>query len=107
MSHETVTPSRSHQTPPENRSVNYSNDRNHHPGQASCAKCSQRWSGLKTAHCPACHQTFTALTAYDTHRTGSHARDTRQCINPLVAGLVGAGRNYPCWRLPGTYDHKK
>jgi hypothetical protein len=49
-----------------------------------------------------CHRTFTGITAFDTHRTGSHARSTRGCLPPEVAGLVPATRPYPCWGLPET-----
>ncbi len=49
-----------------------------------------------------CHRTFTGITAFDTHRTGSHARRTRGCLPPEVAGLVPATRPYPCWGLPET-----
>jgi hypothetical protein len=48
----------------------------------TCARCHVRWGGLKTAHCAACHQTFTAITAFDKHRSGSHSEDTRRCLDP-------------------------
>lgn len=67
-----------------------------------CAKCPNRWGGLNTAHCSACHQTFTGITAFDKHRDGNHANDTRHCVHPTTVGLVDAGRPYPCWGLPGT-----
>ena len=66
-----------------------------------CPKCRLGWGGLNTAHCTACHQTFTGISAFDKHRTGSHAKDTRYCLGPLTIGLVDAGREYPCWGFPG------
>ena len=68
----------------------------------SCPRCNNRWTGLKTAHCTACHETFTTITAFDKHRTGDHANDTRHCIDPSTAGLINARRPYPCWGWPGT-----
>ena len=38
--------------------------------------CGAEFSGLKTAHCSACHETFTTVAAFDKHRTGSHAPTT-------------------------------
>ncbi|TDH48865.1 hypothetical protein E2F47_22125 [Mycobacterium eburneum] len=67
-----------------------------------CAKCRQRWGGLNTSHCSACHQTFTGLTAFDKHRDGNHAHGTRHCVAPQSVGLVDAGRGYPCWGHPST-----
>lgn len=45
--------------------------------QASCAGCGTRWGGLNTAHCAACHQTFTSVAAFDTHRVGPMGTDAR------------------------------
>lgn len=62
--------------------------------------CETWWTGLRTAHCTACHQTFTSITGFDMHRDGRHADDTRHCRPPQEAGLVDAGRDYPCWGRP-------
>lgn len=70
-------------------------------GTYGCGRCSNRWGGLNTAHCPRCHQTFTGLTAFDKHRDGNHAHGTRHCVDPAKVGLVDAGRGYPCWGQPG------
>lgn len=63
--------------------------------------CDARWGGLKTCHCSACHNTFTSITAFDKHRTGSHALSERTCLEPSAVGLVLTGRDYPCWGAPG------
>ncbi|GAS98826.1 uncharacterized protein RMCC_5791 [Mycolicibacterium canariasense] len=65
-----------------------------------CARCTNRWGGLNTAHCGACHQTFTTTSAFDKHRDGNHAQGTRHCVDPSTVGLVNAGRAYPCWGWP-------
>ena len=66
-----------------------------------CAKCPSRWAGANTAHCTACHLTFTGLTAFDKHRTGSHSdRRGRFCLAPEVVGLVLTSRLYPCYGEP-------
>ena len=70
-------------------------------GMASGAKCQARWGGLRTAHCAACHETFTVEAAFDKHRAGSHTHDGRHCIDPPPGGLVDAGRAYRCWGFPG------
>jgi len=51
-----------------------------------------------------CHQTFSSLSAFDKHRDGSHSQGTRHCRPPADVGLVDAGRAYPCWALPGSYN---
>lgn len=73
-----------------------------------CARCDSRWSGTRTSHCGGCHLTFTGLTAFDAHRTGTHAK--RSCLDP--AALLDENeksdrfgepifkltdRAYPCW----------
>jgi hypothetical protein len=59
-----------------------------------CVKCSNRWGGLNTAHCGACHETFTTARIFDMHR-----RDGR-CRSPESFGLVPAQRDYRCWTTP-------
>ena len=70
-------------------------------GMTSCARCNARWGGLRTAHCDACHETFTVVAAFDKHRAGSHTDEGRHCIDPAAVGLVDMGRAYPCWGFPG------
>lgn len=73
------------------------------PNATTCARCQKWWGGLNTGHCTGCHQTFTGITAFDRHRTGSHARDTRTCLDPAEVGLVESDRAYPCWANPGNW----
>lgn len=70
-------------------------------GSGECAKCGAWWTGARTAHCCECHRNFTAVSVFDKHRAGSHARDTRHCVDPASVGLVDAGRAYPCWAQAG------
>lgn len=60
---------------------------------ASCAGCSRRWTGRSRCHCSGCHETFTAITAFDMHRRGS------RCVLPEAAGLEA--RPDGMWRHPG------
>ena len=83
-------------------------------GGAGDCRCGAWWTGANTCHCPGCHRTFTSQSACDKHRTGSHERDTRHCLDPATiahgprskhAGepmLVDAGRDYPCWGFAST-----
>lgn len=75
-------------------------------GQHGCPRCPARWGGYNTGHCSACHNTFTGVTAFDKHRAGSHAKG-RYCITPEDAGLIPAGRAYPCWAHPGAYEYEE
>jgi hypothetical protein len=72
----------------------------------SCPRCRPRWGGLKTAHCAACDETFTVVTAFDKHRVGSHTDDSRHCLDPAAVGLVDAGRAYSCWGFPGRGEYE-
>jgi len=73
-------------------------------GMHACGRCPNIWGGLNTSHCGACHRSFTGLSAFDKHRDGSHSAGTRRCVDPETVGLVNAGRDYPCWGLPGGDD---
>jgi hypothetical protein len=73
-------------------------------GMHVCGKCAARWGGLTTAHCSACHRTFTTVANFDRHRAGSHAPGIRHCLDPATVGFVDAGREYPCWGRPGRTE---
>lgn len=75
-------------------------NRNAAAGMTTCCRCSGKWGGLKTAHCSACHNTFSTPGNFDRHRTGTHPGG-RWCLPPAEVGLVDAGRAYPCWGQPG------
>jgi hypothetical protein len=58
-----------------------------------CAKCDSRWGGFNTAHCGACHHTFTGVEAFDRHRRGG------RCASPAESGLeLDPDRAYACYR---------
>ena len=59
-----------------------------------CAHCESRWDGLKTAHCAACHETFTTPGVFDKHRRNGH------CLPPPDAGLLLTARAYRSWTTP-------
>jgi hypothetical protein len=59
-----------------------------------CNSCLDRWSGLNTCHCGACHETFTTVRVLDMHR-----RDGK-CRSPEDIGLARAQRDYRCWTTP-------
>lgn len=65
-----------------------------------CAGCTSRWGGLRTAHCGACHVTFSGLTLFDKHRTAKGAYG--ECIDP--ATLTDHGQQLRLvegiWRSP-------
>ena len=56
-------------------------------------RCGQSWwqRGNATSHCAACHLTFTALDAFDMHRTGGRCADpaTDPRFRPFPAGKHG------------------
>lgn len=72
--------------------------------EITCSTCQHAWTGLTAAHCSACHHTFTSVAAFDKHRTGSHAHETRGCLDPATVGLVTANRAWPGWSFPGSWD---
>lgn len=65
------------------------------PANPHSCRCGRRWTGLNTAHCTTCHNTFSGVTGFDKHRKDG------ECINPPEVGLVDAGRTYSCWKQKG------
>jgi hypothetical protein len=75
-------------------------------GEWSVGCCGGRFTGLRTAHCTVCHQTWTSPAGFDRHRRYG------KCLTPDTmrdkAGYLiwhnvfqDAGRAYPCWSFTG------
>jgi hypothetical protein len=61
----------------------------------ACGKCPNRWAGTSTAHCGACHNTFTAVGGFDRHRRNG------ACVPPASVGMVARERpGYVVWGMP-------
>lgn len=43
----------------------------------TCRGCTTTWTGVRRAHCSACHRTFNGAEMFDRHRTGG------RCVDPL------------------------
>ena len=72
------------------------------PVLTRCPHCNGTWTGLTTCHCSSCHRTFSSISAFDMHRSGSHAESTRHCVDPASAGLVPVTKLYwSGWARPG------
>lgn len=67
-------------------------------------ECGEWWTGLRRAHCPACHRTFNSDSAAELHRKGTFGPDgDRRCVDPAEVGLVVVERPFgPCWQKPGS-----
>lgn len=63
------------------------------------------WTGTARCHCSACGETFTSISGFDLHRSGSRDRRFKQgeCSDPAERGLVLNDRGY--WRSPGERDY--
>lgn len=62
--------------------------------------CGKTWTGLRRAHCPACHETFNSDSAAEKHRRGTPGPD-RRCVPPAEAGLVAVEQPWgTCWQTP-------
>jgi hypothetical protein len=66
----------------------------HINGYGVCGRCGAEWTGYNTCHCAGCHRTFTGITAFDQHRSGSHAWGQRHCLDPATVGLVAVTKRY-------------
>lgn len=69
----------------------------------SCAGCTRRWGGFRTAHCAACHTTFSTVYNFDEHRKGG------VCNLPERVGLKWTmrghgGNEYQVWGRPMDDD---
>ena len=67
-------------------------------------QCGAEWEGINTCHCANCHVTFSGEAAFTAHRAGPNRKDATTrgriagvCASPTAAGMVDAGREYPCW----------
>ena len=65
--------------------------------QITCGRCPAWWTGLGSAHCVGCHESFTSVSAFDLHRRGG------ECRHPADVGLVPADKSWPGWQHPGTW----
>lgn len=65
-------------------------------------ECGKTWTGLRRAHCPACHETFNSDSAAEKHRVGRPGID-RRCVDPATVGLIAVEQPWGlCWQAPGT-----
>lgn len=67
---------------------------------ASCSGCDNTWSGLRMAHCPTCHLTFSTPTNFDRHRIGTKV--PLVCCPPEDVGLVA--NDYGTYRQASEPD---
>lgn len=69
------------------------------------ACCGQKITGVRAAHCAACHAGFTGVSAFDRHQLTGGCKDPAQC------GLVLDGRGLWGWprseRFTGFLIHKR
>lgn len=73
---------------------------------AHVCRCGSSWGGLRTAHCGACHETFTTVGNFDKHRRNG------KCAAPTKVGLVAdangrwtaAGANDEWWQKASTTE---
>lgn len=54
----------------------------------SCSGCPKTWTGLKISHCGRCHETFSVIQHFDSHRVplrlkgNSHSGSMNKCLSP-------------------------
>lgn len=51
-------------------------------------KCGASWTGAGRAHCGGCHETFSSLSAFDSHQRGEHVPAGQLCADPEDVGLI-------------------
>ncbi len=91
-------PTPTHTTPEPISAVPRTRQTTERPPLPWACTCGARWSGASTAHCGACHHTFTGVSAFDQHRRHG------ECVYPPAAGLVLRDRTgYTAWGLPGEF----
>lgn len=97
MAHETTVAHQPPQTAPV-RCSTVSRRTQSEPSWVTAGCCSARWTGLSAAHCSACHETFTSVSAFDLHRRKA------VCLSPTLTpadiGMVTAARDWSGWSLP-------
>lgn len=70
----------------------------------TCRKCVRVWNGLAVAHCTICHESFSAVSSFDKHRSGSKDGEFSQgeCSDPSLRGLVRNRHGY--WGMPSDRE---
>lgn len=53
----------------------------------TCGGCERTWTGVRRAHCSACHETFNSPSLFDRHRTGHSCRSASTLGLENVAGV--------------------
>lgn len=70
-------------------------------GAITHGKCGSWWTGERAAHCGACCETFSGLTAFDRHQR--RADDGQLCRKPADVGLVPVDKPWGVmWSCPST-----
>lgn len=61
----------------------------------TCSGCHTLWTGLRKAHCTACHHTFGGVRGFDLHRRENTCREPSTVGMTLVSGV---------WVRPSAWD---
>ena len=65
-----------------------------------CGTCGKKWSGVRAAHCGACHTTFTSLATFDIHLPSN-----KGCGSPSARKLVPFEKSWgTVWGTPVDPD---
>lgn len=68
---------------------------------ATTCRCGITFTGLRTQHCCACHETFTGTASGDKHRVGDPSvyvgANRRRCLTVAEMGERGMVRNGKGW----------
>lgn len=58
--------------------------------KATCGGCPAEWYGLNIAHCAGCHETFSTIQHFDSHRSQQGERG--RCLDPAGLKVGGEGK---------------
>ncbi len=56
----------------------------------TCGGCTATWTALGTAHCGACHRSFSTVGLFDAHR--SQYGERGRCLDPATLTVRSGGR---------------
>ena len=62
----------------------------------TCSSCVKEWTGTSRCHCSGCHETFSGITTFDSHRVSNTGRG--KCKSPNHMGLEQNEKGV--WSIP-------
>lgn len=75
------------------------------PARITHGACGRSWTGLRTAHCGGCHETFSGVSLFDEHRNQHGERGS--CRDPRTGAIGEVVLVDGVWHRPAMTDAER